>query len=569
MKKGIFPVVTILSALLWFPSCQSPDKNSIPADSLSIATGKTVFMRNCASCHNFRTDGIAPALGDVFPALAPGWVKNFIRDPKSMIESGDTLAKKLFDQYHVMMPSFALSDADMEGLLAYIHSRRVDAGTRPKADPNFITDPIPEKIPMSDLLVELQPVIQLPHVSDKLPYTRGAKLDYQPHTDSIFILDHTGKLYKLADNKTPVVYLDMAAMRPAFINRPGLATGFGSFAFHPDFAKNGLLYTTHTEAARTKPADFAYDDSIQVQMQWVLTEWKTDRPGTVPFSGSSRELLRVNMVSGIHGVQEIIFDPLAKPGSADYGLLYIGVGDGGSVENGYPFLAHHLNRVWGSILRIDPMGRNSKNGQYGIPAGNPFYKDSTSGTLREIFAYGFRNPHKITWTHNGLMLASNVGQTNIESLYIILPGHDYGWPIREGNFLLNPVGDISKVYALPPNDTAYHISYPAAEYDHDEGNAISGGYEYEGSAIPELKGKYLFGDIANGRLFYVNIADLKPGKQAMIKEWRISLGGRPTTMRDLCGSNRVELRFGRDHKGEMYVFAKADGKVYRLVKAVH
>ena len=112
------------------------------------------------------------------------------------------------------------------------------------------------------------------------------------------------------------------------------------------------------------------------------------------------------------------------------------------------------------------------------------------------------------------MLACNIGQGNIESVNLIMPGHDYGWPIREGNFVLNPYGDLNKVYPLPANDSIYKVTYPVAEFDHDEGKAISGGFEYWGTAIPQLKGKYLFGDIPSGRLFYIDMADVKQGKQA-------------------------------------------------------
>ena len=132
----------------------------------------------------------------------------------------------------------------------------------------------------------------------------------------------------------------MAKEKPKFIHKPGLATGFGSFAFHPDFQKNGLLYTTHVESPGSGKADFAYNDSIKVTLQWVLSEWKTETPNAFPFSGKSRELFRINMVGSFHGVQEITFNPLAKPGDEDYGLLYIGIGDGSSVEFGYPFLVH-------------------------------------------------------------------------------------------------------------------------------------------------------------------------------------------------------------------------------------
>ena len=109
------------------------------------------------------------------------------------------------------------------------------------------------------------------------------------------------------------------------------------------------------------------------------------------------------------------------------------------------------------------------------------------------------------------------------------------------------------------------MDYPVAEYDHDEGNAIIGGYEYQGTAIPELKGKYLFGDMVNGRLFYVEVKDLEPNQPAPMKEWRISLNGKITSFKELCDDARLSMRFGRDHLGEIYLSTMPDGKVYRLV----
>lgn len=358
----------------------------------------------------------------------------------------------------------------------------------------------------------------------------------------------------------------MAKLKPKFINAPGLATGFGSFAFHPQFAKNGLIYTTHTEPAGSAKADFGYADSIEVTLQWVLTEWKADNPAAAVFSGRGRELLRINMVAGIHGVQEITFNPLAKLGDEDYGLLYIGVGDGGSVENGYSFLAHTVEKVWGTILRINPAGGNSANRQYGIPRSNPFTQSKNTKALGEIYAYGFRNPHRISWTAKKQMLVANVGHNNIESLNLIKKGHNYGWPVREGTFLLNPFGDLNYVYPLPAND-GDQITYPVAQYDHDEGKAISGGFEYTGTTAPQLKGKYLFGDIPTGRLFFVNTADLKQGKQAEIKEWNISFGDTVKAFSNIHKNSRIDLHFGKDAGGELYLLTKADGKVYKIVNA--
>ena len=129
-----------------------------------------------------------------------------------------------------------------------------------------------------------------------------------------------------------------------------------------------------------------------------------------------------------------------------------------------------------------------------------------------------------------------------------------------------PDSDINKIYPLPANDSIFHYSYPSAAFDHDEGNAIAGGFEYKGNRIPHLNGKYLFGDIPTGRLFYINTADLKPGNMAAVKEWFVSLNGKRLTLRSLCGQNRVDLRFAQDGNGEMFIFTKPDGKIYRLVK---
>jgi hypothetical protein len=82
-----------------------------------------------------------------------------------------------------------------------------------------------------------------------------------------------------------------------------------------------------------------------------------------------------------------------------------------------------------------------------------------------------------------------------------------------------------------------------------------------------LTGKYLFGDIPSERLFYIEIADIKQGKQAPIKEWRISMNDTHTTLKDLCGTDRVDLYFGRDSRGELYILTRADGKVYKIAGA--
>lgn len=564
----ITSLLFIIALLLLIAACNSKPSGTtdISTDSVTIEKGRVAFIQNCSSCHNFRQDGIGPQLSGITTVVSQEWIKNFIRNPKAQIESGDERSKNLFARYKTMMPAFGhYTDEELDAIVAYLHTEQGQAAPETnETGLKELKNPIVEPIQSSDLVVGVELVTQVPASSKEGIKTRIAKLDYIPGTDRRFIVDIRGKLYELRNDK-PEVYMDLAAMKPDFIDAPGLATGFGSFAFHPEFLKNGLLYTSHTEPPGSAKADFHYVDSIPVTVQWVITEWRAEQPGSFPFRGKGRELFRIDMVTGMHGVQELAFNPTAGPNDKDYGLLHIGIGDGASVQSGYPFLVQNIEKPWGSIFRIDPSGNNSANGNYGIPRSNPFVSKENSQALGEIYAYGFRNPHRITWTTAGQMLASNIGQAQIESVNLILPGHNYGWPIREGTFLVNPYGDINVVYPLPENDAAYGITYPAAQYDHDEGLAVSGGFEYTASELPELKGKYLFADMNNGRLYYINLAEVAPGKQAVIREWKITLNGRPTTTAELCGSQRVDLRLGKDHNGNVYFFSKQDGKVYRLV----
>lgn len=544
-------------------------KSAAYDDSAKIAKGESLFNQNCIDCHNFRQDGIGPQLGGLTTIASASWIQHFIKNPEKIIRSGDKRAQQLHKKFKVIMPSFpSLKDDDLKNIVAFLNTQKLPSAAETTEKGNEIKNPVPEPIKVSNLVVGLEMIAVFPPTigAEQLPRTRITKLDYQPKTGNLQVLDMRGKLYQLDHNK-PRLYMDMEKLQLKLITKPGLGTGFGSFAFHPDFNNNGLLYTTHTEPSRSAKPDFAYADSIKVTLQWVLSEWKADNPHDTIFTGKSRELLRVNMVQVNHGIQEITFNPLSKTGDEDYGLLYIGVGDGGAVENGFPSLAHNLQNIYGTVLRIDPRGNNSTNQQYGIPKNNPFVKSADSHVLKEIYAYGFRNPHRITWSSKGKMIVSNIGHGNIETVNLVDPGNDFGWPIREGNFFVNPYGNLNKVYPLPANDHIYKITYPIAEFDHDEGKANSGGFEYTGSALPQLKGKFLFGDIPSGRLFYFDISDVKPGKQATVKEWKIKINGMPKTLKEACGSERVDLHFGKDSKGELYILTKADGKLYKLVNA--
>lgn len=171
---------------------------------------------------------------------------------------------------------------------------------------------------------------------------------------------------------------------------------------------------------------------------------------------------------------------------------------------------------------------------------------------------------------------SDIGQSQVEEVNIGIPGANYGWRLREGTFATAfGIGGVrpGPVYPLPAEDED-EFTYPVAQYDHDEGNAISSGFVYRGSGIPELQGKYVFSDLVNGRLFYIESTNLVPGNPARIQELRIIFNGREREVLGVGGfpntyaaGNRAGLRLGLDAAGELYLLTKGDGWVRKLVKA--
>ncbi len=537
-------------------------KATYARDELTIQSGLTLFNQHCASCHNFSENGIGPNLMGITAEVDKEWLAAFIKNAPEVIESGDERAKELFEKYKQYMPPFAmLEDDDIEHLLGFIHKFSAGEKRNHNNRPGGILNPIVAKIPTADLTLVIEEWMTIPASA-----TTGAKARINKllplGKERLFIIDLRGEMYEI-QNKTAKKYMDMKSFFPDFVHNPGHGSGLGSFAFHPDFNKNGLFYTTHTEPGDAKPADFPLTDSIKSAMQGVVTEWKVDQPSAKEFSGSKREILRADMVSRAHGMQELTFNPLAKMGDPDYGILYLGIGDGGAALRGYPFLCDNNGQIWSAVLRIDPLGSNSANGQYGIPPDNPFVKDPAA--QGEVWATGFRNPHRISWdeTGSGKMFITNIGQHSVEELNLGKAGADYGWPEREGDYLFDVEANPELVYPLPEGEDEY--TYPPVQYDHDEGNAISGGFVYAGTAFPELKGKYIFGDIPRGTIFYSDVAAIEDGKKAPIYKLQLEFNGEINDLGTIADDIRVQLRLGLDNDGELYLFTKSNGVIYKVV----
>ncbi|WP_240777747.1 PQQ-dependent sugar dehydrogenase [Nonomuraea basaltis] len=458
-----------------------------------------------------------------------------------------------------------------------------------RAEPAPIDDPIPEKPAPSGLTLTLEEFASFPK-TETIPeptdqrLVRWARINYLGELPDgsrrLYVNDLNGKLYLLGKaGGQPREYLDVGAtFAPDFISGRGLGSGFGFTAFHPDFGRNGKFYTVHTEwgdALTTKTPDLTPQPGTR--FHGVITEWTAANPKASTFTGTRREILRLGFSGQIHGIQQIDFNPTARRGDNDYGLLYVSAGDGGrGVAGDDP---QNLAIPHGKILRIDPLGTNSANGKYGIPAGNPF--TGRPGALGEIYAYGMRDPHRFSWDPQAgnRMFLGHIGEHAIEAIYDVGPGDNLGWSEREGPFLFNKA-DRCHLYTLPDDDAQFGYTYPVAAYDHDpppghsctsdSGHAVVGGFVYRGNQLPLLHGKYLFGDIVDGQVFFTVAAQMREetGRRATIYKPRlVDATGKQVTMQALAGSTRVDLRFGRDGAGELYALSKANGKIWKITKA--
>ncbi|MEO7962267.1 MAG: PQQ-dependent sugar dehydrogenase, partial [Ginsengibacter sp.] len=521
-------------------------------DAATLSAGKNIFITQCSSCHSLTENSFGPRLGAVTTILSREYLLSFIENPSKVIATGDKRANVLYRNTKMMMPSFeTLKEDEIISVLAYIDNESEETGIGPlKVDTtavpagNKVKERLVPAVKESGLVIELKDFIKIARGDSNPPDKGVATLRADPAGDgTIFISDQIGIIYRI-ENGTADTFLDVKALIPDFAFTPGIGTGLGSFAFHPGYLHNGLIYTTHAELYKGKPTDFQFADTFKAGLQWVISEWKMNDIKAHRFNGTRRELLRINTPTTAHGAQDLAFAPTADRSNAHYGMLFMGIGDGGSNNIKRPDLVHNKQSLLGTVIRIDPRGNNSKNRHYGIPPDNPFANDKDPTVRKEIWAYGFRNPHRMAWDmkDHARMLIADIGESNIEEINIIEKGTDYGWPVREGDFRIATKEDLTKVYPLNAAErSVYHA--PFAVYDHVDGNAISGGFVYDGSLLP-LKNKYIFGDIVNGKLFYVNID--RQLSDSSIYELSIIENGEPTDLRKLNNEKRIHLRIGYD-----------------------
>lgn len=330
-------------------------------------------------------------------------------------------------------------------------------------------------------------------------------------TDRLFVAEQAGVIRVFgnsAGSATATTFLDI---RNKVVS--GGERGLLGFAFHPDFKANGYVYVNYT---RVNP------------LTSVIARYKANTPSTGQIDPSSEAiLLTIGQPYDNHNGGSIQF--------GKDGFLYIATGDGGSGGDPQNY-AQNRKSMLGKILRLD-VNSNAK-GNYGIPPDNPF-ANGTEGYNAEIYAYGLRNPWKISFdTQTNQLLAADVGQNKREEINLITKGGNYGWPVKEGTDCYRPSSNCNTTGLIEPI-----YNYLQSNGD----RSITGGYVYHGTSIPGLHGKYIYGDYISGRIWTLSMNGTQAGSNAILLE-----------------NAGLISTFGQDASGEVYFANYQSGKIMKL-----
>jgi len=389
-----------------------------------------------------------------------------------------------------------------------------------------------------------------------------------------FVVDQVGLIRVLMPDGTlrPEPFLDlrsrMVALMSGFDER-----GLLGLAFHPQYAANGRLFVYYSAPLRAGgPAGFNHTSHI--------SEFRVSADPNRGDPASERILLQVDEPQFNHNAGTLLFGP-------DDGDLYISLGDGGGANDvGLGHVADWYadnaggngqdvtENLLGSILRIDV----DAGAPYAIPPDNPFA--GTPG-LDEVWAYGFRNPYRMSFDSGGShqLFVGDVGQNSWEEVSIVTAGGNYGWNVKEATHCFDAESPNQEPASCPDVVGPGHprtgdplidpiIEYPQARLG-GPGVAVVGGHVYRGSALPQFRGRYVFGDWSrsfgqpSGSLFVA-----KPRTRGLWEMQELRVATSPTGR-----LNARLLGFGQDAAGELYALTTNNtgptgttGRVLKLVR---
>ena len=289
--------------------------------------------------------------------------------------------------------------------------------------------------------------------------------------------------------------------------------GLLSVAFHPQYNTNGFLFVNYTDK----------NGDTQIERYTAATDRSTADPA------SARLILAIKQPYANHNGGLNLFGP--------DGMLYIGMGDGGSQGDPHGN-GQNRNVLLGKLLRINV----DRADPYLVPTANPYSKGGGRG---EIWAIGLRNPWRFSFDRfTGLLYIGDVGQDKYEEINVVpmsIAGVNYGWNTMEGPSCYKPSRFCNQA----------GMQIPAVSYTHENSTcSVIGGIVYRGEKIPEIKGQYFYSDYCNSWLRSFTFAD---GKVSDQHEWPV-------------GKLGSVVSFGEDSQGELYILTSG-GRVYRIIKS--
>lgn len=354
-------------------------------------------------------------------------------------------------------------------------------------------------------------------------------------TSRMFVVEQAGAIRLIKDGQLVTEpFIDLTARVTS-----GGERGLLGLAFHPEYQTNGLFYVHYS----SNVDDLA--DGTAIISEFKVSADNADQ-GDI---ASERRLLTQPDGESNHNGGMLEFGP--------GGLLFAAFGDGGGGGDmhGATGNGQNLGTFFGKILRLDVDARDA--GQYGIPEGNM----TGDGVLPEIWSYGWRNPWRFSFDRcgEGDFYIADVGQNTLEEVDFepagATSGLNYGWRLMEGTNCFNPQQNCN------PNN---NLVQPVTTYDRDAGQSITGGYVYRGSAIPALRGTYIYADYASARFFTLRIEN---GAAANVQDITDEIN--PTGF-GANGNQRLATgiaSFGIDHAGEVYVLSQGRDTIYKITAA--
>lgn len=371
------------------------------------------------------------------------------------------------------------------------------------------------------------------------------------------VLEQTGRIWVLqGDGLLPDPFLDVSD-RLVELDRSYDERGLLGLAFHPDFTSNGRLFVYYSALLRREAASGQDHTNRLSELHVNPGELRADL-------ATERVILEFDQPQPNHSGGALGFGP--------DGYLYLGAGDGGGTgdasEGHSPQgNAQDTTRLNGKILRLDVDGGDP----YAVPSDNPFVD---GGGAPEIFAYGFRNPWRMTWEPDGQqrLIVSDVGYGRYEEIDAVERGGNYGWRIREGAHCLDIEEPLTPLASCPPaGENGDPLIDPVLEYTHDEiGVAVVGGFVYRGSSVPALEGRYVFADFSRQWT-----TDPPIGRGSVLAA-EPAATGEPWSFRELVIGEGQAPNFitgiGQDAAGEIYLMVREElgpegttGRVLRIV----